>query len=159
MTNMQKKLCSYIVKVNRVAILLVTVASILGANIKSEPKDLTINGDLKLLDGRQISLRMVGDSPCHEVSLRSMAHTYLWDRTYCTDFGMLWFEPFFIPVKAGNYEVDLDRNGYPEVAIAVWDGGNHPELGKALIFTVYDRKLILYGKRKYHIESEASLLP
>ncbi len=122
-------------------------------------RDFSLNGSLRLRDGRKIVLKHVGDKTCWELSLRTPGNQYLWDRTYCTDFDLLWWDPFFIPIKADAYEIDLNHDGKPEVALAVWDGGNSPAPRWALIFTVEEKSLQPFGRRKYDIESQSPLLP
>lgn len=119
-----------------------------------------MNGTLTLSDGRKIVLRHARDeSACWEVSLRSPTDKYLWDRTYCTDFDLLWWSPFFIPIKSDKYEIDLNRDGKPEIGLAVWDGGNSPDPCWAIIFTVEEKSLKPFGRKKYDIESNGPLQP
>ena len=122
-------------------------------------RDLMANGSLTLADGRRLVLKHTrGEAACWEMSLRSPAGKYLWDRTYCTDFDLLWLDPFFVPVKPDKYEVDLNSDDKPEIGLAVWDGGNAPERW-AIIFTVEEKSLRPYGRKKYYIESNDPLLP
>jgi hypothetical protein len=122
-------------------------------------RDLMMNGSLTLADGRKLVLKHAqSEAACWEMSLRARTGKYLWDRTFCTDFDLLWLEPFFVPIKADRYELDLNRDGYPEIGVAVWDGGNAP-MRWAIIFTVEEKSLRPYGRKKYNIESNDPLLP
>ena len=143
---------------NRIFIFLVASWTLLIAPNAFANQDLIMNFKLTLKDRRILVLRNVGDTACHELSLRSPTGAFLWDRSYCTDFDLLWFHPFFVPVKPGQYEVDLNHDGLPEVGVAVWDGGNSPRPRLAIIFTVEQKALRPYGRVKYYIESGDSLL-
>lgn len=156
---MRKKFCSCIKKVDSLLIWLFVICMHIPVVHAAYKPDLTTDVVIFLSDGRKLSLRNVGDRACYELSLSTQVGHYLWDRTYCTDFGTLWLRPFFVPIKAGKYEVDLDHDGYPEVGVAVWDGGNSPRPRWAIIFSVEDKALKPYGRKKYYIESGDSLLP
>jgi hypothetical protein len=83
--------------------------------------------------------------------------TVLWDKTFSEDFGTLWHEAYFIPITKNQFIVSLNQDSYPEIAIAVWSGGNHTENSSAIIFSVNDDSLTFYKSESISIEFAQSV--
>jgi len=81
----------------------------------------------------------------------------LWDKTFAEDFGTLWHEAYFIPIKKEQFIMDLNNDSNPEIAIAVWSGGNASQNSLALIFTVKENSLELFRKESIAIEFARSV--
>jgi len=116
---------------------------------------------LKLPDGREIIISYplkynegVGEKV--RVFMRSGARV-LWDKTFAEDFGTLWHEAYFIPVKTDYFVADLNDDSIQEIAIAVWSGGNASQNSLALIFSVKDKSLQLFKKEPIAIEFARSV--
>lgn len=107
--------------------------------------------ELRLPDGREIVLDLRGEHS-HEVLLLA-SDRLLWSRVYEEEYDRLWDYAFFVPVKSGRrYVYDVNGDGYPEIAIATWDGGNNIANRTALVFTVLPASLEYYATEKFNLE-------
>lgn len=103
---------------------------------------------LKLPDGKEVIISYPfsvneGKGEKIRVFLRKGAKI-LWDKTFSEDFGTLWHEAYFIPIKKDQFILDLDNDSLSEIAIAVWSGGNATESSSAIIFSVHDDALKIF---------------
>lgn len=108
------------------------------------------NTDLTLPDGRKLELKRAGDHS-HILYLKNGKKS-IWKRTFEYEYDRLWDYAFFVPVKKGQYSVDVNKDGHPEIAIATWDGGNNIDNRYALVFSVLKNELKYYTKGKFNLE-------
>lgn len=111
----------------------------------------TENKSLRLADGREIFLDRRGDHS-HDVMLLG-ADRILWSRVFEQEYDRLWDYAFFVPVKkGGHYSYDMNGDGYPEIAIATWDGGINMRGRTALVFTVLPDSLAYFATEPFNLE-------
>ena len=129
---MQKKFWKCIARsVIEITLLLSVAFEADGKGFCKNPFD---KNEIDLLDGRKLSLER---ESLHRwmLSLKSADRSVLWQKSYSEDFDSLWNYAYFIKVKGDHYIVDLDNDGFPEVAISTWDGGNGANR-PAIVFSV-----------------------
>jgi hypothetical protein len=117
--------------------------------------------DLNLPDGRSIHLKRIGDHRQLVTLVKNSDHNkvVLWKKEFEEEFDRLWDWAFFVPVRPKKYVVDINRDGYPEIGIATWDGGNNIDNRYALVFSVLENQLVYIGRRKFNLEYGRSLYP
>lgn len=149
---MQKKLLIFIMLLSQIAL-----------SKDSDPyvEKLRNKTYLKLPDGKEILLSYplkynegVGEKV--RVFMRSGSKV-LWDKTFSEDFGTLWHEAYFVPIKKDTFILDINNDSIPEIAIAVWSGGNASEKSSALIFSVKDHSLEFFKQEPIAIEFTRSV--
>jgi len=59
-----------------------------------------------------------------------------WDKTFSQEYGALWNRAYFVPLIPGQFIADLNDDGFPEIAVATWHGGNAVWSNLAIIFTM-----------------------
>lgn len=133
------------------AILMLMNASVYAANGKMPIDDTQIN----LSDGRTIEAIRCG-THCHCLVIK-MAKNELRKQCYQEEFDRLWDYAFFVPIKPGKYFDDLNEDGFPEVGIATWDGGNNIIHRYALAFSVKGNTLVYFGRKKFNLEYGESI--
>jgi len=60
----------------------------------------------------------------------------LWDKTFSQEYGALWNRSYFVPLIPGQFIADLNNDGFPELGVAIWHGGNAVWSNLAIIFTL-----------------------
>jgi hypothetical protein len=105
---------------------------------------------LRLPDGRMIISKRT-DYHKHLLILKK-GKIIIWQKEYEQEYDRLWDYAFFVPMKKGHFILDINHDGFPEVAIATWDGGNNIADRDALIFTVKPDRLEYYDRRKFNLE-------
>ena len=105
---------------------------------------------IKLKDGRVLDFTRV--SQHGQVFTMSKSGKLICKRKYEEEYGRVWDWTFFVPVKKGQYAVDINKDGMPEVAIATWDGGNNIADRYAPVFTVTDECLRYYDRQQFNLE-------
>jgi hypothetical protein len=126
--------------------LLIGGVSAFGANGKM-PIDDT---ELDLPDGRRIETVRCGNN-CHCLVVKR-GSSVLRKQCYQEEFDRLWHYAFFVPIKPGKYSADVNGDGYPEIGIATWDGGNNIINRYALAFSLKGNKLVYFGRKKFNLE-------
>jgi hypothetical protein len=112
---------------------------------------------LTLKDGRKIKLDRMAEENTWRLSLRNKKGDLVWSKNYSEDFDSLWHYAYFVRVKGNNFVYDLNKDGYPKIALSTWDGGNAPTR-PAIIFTVREKDLVVFKiVKKYLIESEKAV--
>lgn len=146
--NMPKKFLSFIKRNAIKLITLLTVASPLYGLCNDPFKKI----DLKLPDGRSLHLKRK-ELHVWTLFLKDKNDKVLWQKTYSQDFDSLWDYAYFIKVKGKQHFLDVNGDGYPEIALSTWDGGNAPNR-PAIIFTVKENELSVFKVvKEYPIES------
>jgi hypothetical protein len=105
---------------------------------------------IQLPDGRTITSIRCGDH-CHCLVV-AREQKQLRKQCYQEEFDRLWDYAFFVPIKKGVYVADVNGDGYPEIAVATWDGGNNIANRYALAFSLKGNKLIYFGRKKFNLE-------
>lgn len=116
---------------------------------------------LKLPDGKEVIISYPisvneGKGEKVRVFLRKGSRI-LWDKTFSEDFRTLWHEAYFIPIKKDQFILDLDNDSFPEIAIAVWSGGNATESSSAIVFSVKDDALKIFKIETIAVEFARSV--
>ena len=106
--------------------------------------------EIKLPDGRVLEAIRCGIH-CHCLVVKQ-AKNILRKQCYEEEFGRLWDYAFFVPIKPGKYFADVDGDGFLEIGIATWDGGNNIIHRYALAFSLKGNKLVYFGQRKFNLE-------
>ena len=125
------------------AILLVLLSSPTIAGLKKKPAWPFDKTKVTLKDGRSLLLQREKEEYTWKLSLFDKKHRVLWSKIYSEDFNSLWGDAFFVRVKRKTFIYDLNNDGYPEIAISTWDGGNAP-LRPAIVFTVKEKELTVF---------------
>lgn len=117
--------------------------------------------DLNLPDGRSIHLKRIGD---HRQLITiekgsGRKRVVLGKQEFEEEFDRLWDWAFFVPIKPKKYVVDVNKDGYPEIGIATWDGGNNIDNRYALVFSVRGNRLVYVDQRKFNLEYGESIYP
>jgi len=110
---------------------------------------------LKLPDGRELILvRLYNDQGPNMHMRFFMRHNkkVIWDVTYHEDLKTLWADAHFLPLFDKTFIKDLNNDGYPEIAVQVWHGGNAMQFCKAVIFTIRKNKLVPIKTRHSNYE-------
>ncbi len=125
---------------------------------------LAVNGwipvddtELTLPDGRMVSSIRTGDHS-HKIVLKN-GKKVLWSYNFEFEYDRLWDDAFFVPIKPKKYFFDLNHDGYFEIAIATWDGGNNMEHRDAVIFTVKENSLEYFGRHPFNLEYGTYVYP
>lgn len=109
-----------------------------------------------MADGKEIILKRLFESSAPPPRMRVFLRNHgkvLWDVTYYNDFDIwFWESAFFIPIVENQLYVDLNNDGYPEIAIAVWHGGKLVETCSAAIFTVKEDRLVFLKTQNINYE-------
>jgi hypothetical protein len=144
---MQKKCLNFIKNLNSlIALFLFIFPSIaISANGWIPIDDTTVH----LSNGKSILTQRI-DHHSHYVLIKD-GNKIVWKRKFALDYGQLWEYAFFVPIKKDKYESDINKDGYPEIAICTWDGGHFVQR-EALIFTVKDNALKYYDRKKFNLE-------
>ena len=139
---LKKSLISTIKNVHKFLFILVLIIPTLAESKEKQiwPFDKT---KITMKDGRTIRLDKMSEEYTWKLSLFSKAKKLLWSKTYSQDFKSLWGDAFFVRVKRKTFIYDLNHDGYPEIALTTWDGGNAP-LRPAIIFTVKEKELKVF---------------
>lgn len=115
---------------------------------------------LKMPDDKELILvrlfNDIGPSNHMRLFLRK-SEKMLWDVTYNNDLGTLWADAHFIPLYDKEFISDLDGDSFPEVAIAVWHGGNAVQHCRAIIFSVKEDRLSVLATREINYEFSYSV--
>lgn len=116
---------------------------------------------LKLPDGKEVLISYPlsvneGKGEKVRVFLRKGSRL-LWDKTFSEDFGTLWHEAYFLPLRRDQYILDLDNDSFLEIAIAVWSGGNATGSSSAILFSVKDDALKFFKKETIAVEFAKSV--
>ena len=118
-------------------------------------------GYLKLSDGKEIIISYplsINEGQGEKVRIFLRKGTkVLWDKTYSYDLGTVWHEAYFIPIKKDQFVLDLNNDTWPEIAVAVWSGGNATDKSSAFIFSVGTDSLNLLKKETIAIEFAKSV--
>lgn len=121
-------------------------------------KKLETKRYLKLGDGKEIIISQPGTREEDLVKKRVFMRRgskVLWDKTFNSEQGeYIWQGAHFIPVVPGKFSYDYDNDGYEEIAIAVWHGGQSVASSSAYIFSINDDSLLF--KKKVEINYEFS---
>lgn len=114
---------------------------------------------LTLRDGRFVELDRLDVTTWKLSLLKSDKKTVLWSKIYVEDEEInLWNEAQITYVKDELYEVDINHDGYPEIAVYTYAGGNH-SCNPAVLYTVKEKELIVYKIIPYYnFESCKSIL-
>lgn len=119
-------------------------------------KKLEAKKYLKLPDGREILISQPGNNDKDLVKKRVFMRNnkeILWDKTFNSEYGdVIWQGAHFIPVAPGKFYFDHDKDGYEEIAIAVWHGGQSPDSGTAFVFSLRSNDLVLIKKEPINYE-------
>lgn len=81
----------------------------------------------------------------------------LWDKTFVNEYDELWYKANFIPIIEDNFFLDLNDDGFYEVAIANWSGGKAPCASSAMIFTIKENSLQYLKKEQINTEFSRSV--
>jgi hypothetical protein len=115
---------------------------------------------LKLPDGREIliSYFSLKDGMKIRIFMREK-NKVIWDKSFIDEYDELWYHANFIPVVKNKFLEDLDDDGFPEIAIANWNGGKAPCASSAIIFTVKENSLQLLKKQQINTEFSRHVYP
>ncbi len=108
------------------------------------------NIEMKLSNERSVITQRTGIHS-HKIVLKQKDKV-IWQKEYEEEYERLWDYAFFIPIKKNRNSYDLNQDGYPEIAIGTWDGGNNMANRTVLIFTVKKDKLEYFSKEKINLE-------
>lgn len=115
---------------------------------------------LRLQDGKESILvrkfNEIGPSNHMRLFLRKNGKV-LWDVTYHDDLEIVWADAHFIPLFDKEFIADLNNDSYPEIAVAVWHGGNAVRYCKAIIFSVKEDKLVPLATHEINYEFSRSV--
>ena len=124
-------------------------------------KKLEAKRYLKLGDGKEIIISQPGTSDEDLVKKRVFMRSgnkVLWDKTFNSEQGeYIWQGAHFIPVVPGKFSYDYDKDGYEEIAIAVWHGGQSIASGSAYVFSISGDSLIFKKKEDINYEFSRSV--
>ena len=81
----------------------------------------------------------------------------LWDKTFVNEYDELWYKANFIPLIKDKFVEDLNQDGFYEIAIANWGGGNAPCASSAIIFTLKEDSLQFLKKQEINTEFSRSV--
>jgi hypothetical protein len=151
---MQKRWKTFLRNQNKCLLLLLLMPSLALAANGVMPIDKT---KIQLSGGRTVVTKRTGDHS-HLILLEKDG-VVLWKKEYEQEYNRLWDYAFFVPVKKKHYSLDINHDGYPEIAIATWDGGNNIADRTALIFTVKPNSLEFFTIRKFNLEYGESAYP
>ncbi len=115
---------------------------------------------LKLSDGREVVLvRLFNENgPSNHMRLfLRQKEKVLWDVTYHEDFETVWADAHFLPLYDKEYSSDLNSDGFSEIAVAVWHGGNAMQFCRSIIFTIEENKLAVLTTREINYEFSRSV--
>lgn len=116
------------------------------------PRDLY---KLPLEDGRILTLDQL-DALKWKLSLLGADKKEIWSHAYEEEeLDAFWNGAHFTYVMEGKLATDLSQNGFLEIAVSTWAGGNSP-CNTAIIFTVKPEELVVY-KVIQHYSFESSL--
>ncbi len=149
---MQKKFLGSIKNQNKKNVLLVFVFILLGCaqsavetDIESpihpqinREKFITDNTELLLPNG--ISLQTKKTGKLSSTLILKKKNRLVWKKQYEEAFDSLWHYAYFVPILKNQYYSDVNDDGYIEVAVGIWDGGNSP-CRKAHIFSIREKSL------------------
>lgn len=124
-------------------------------------KKLEAKRYLKLSDGKEIIISQPGtrdeDLVKKRIFMRS-GNKVLWDKTFNSEQGEnIWQGAHFIPVVPGKFSYDYDKDGYEEIAIAVWHGGQSIASSSAYVFSISGDSLIFKKKEDINYEFSRSV--
>ncbi len=140
-----------------IVVLLLLSAECLAANGEMPVDDV----DLNLPDGRSLHLKRIGDHR-QLLTIEKGTDTHkniLWKKEFEEEFDRLWDWAFFVPIKPKRYVADINNDGFPEIGIATWDGGNNIDNRYALVFSVKGNKLVYVDRRRFNLEYGESIYP
>lgn len=70
---------------------------------------------------------------------------------------LYWQGAHFIPVVPGKFFYDYDKDGYEEIAISVWHGGQSIASSSAYVFSISGDSLIFKKKEDINFEFSRSV--
>ncbi len=76
----------------------------------------------------------------------------IWDKSFIDEYDEPWFQAHFIPVVKDKFTEDLNDDGFPEIGIAVWNGGKAPCASSGITFTVKNDSLQFLKKQEINTE-------
>lgn len=83
----------------------------------------------------------------------------LWDKTFVNEYDELWYQVHFRPIVKDKFLEDINDDGFPEIAIANWNGGKAPCASSAIIFTVKEDSLHFLKKQQINTEFSRQVYP
>lgn len=99
---------------------------------------------LKTTSGNEIILVSMethgGEANYYRLFMRQ-GKKVLWDKTFSQEYGALWNRAYFIPLIPNEFILDLNDDGFPEIAVGTSHGGQAVWRNLAVIFTVRDDHL------------------
>lgn len=109
--------------------------------------------DLKLPDGKEIHITYF--SLNDEMRIRifmKLKNKVIWDKSFIDSYDEVWNQAHFIPVTEDKFLEDLNHDGFPEIGIAVWNGGKAPCASSGITFTVRNDSLEFFKKQQINTE-------
>lgn len=97
-----------------------------------------------------------GEANYYRLFLRS-GKRVLWDKTFSQEYETFWNRANFIPLIPDNFILDLNDDGFQEVAVATSHGGNAVWSNLAVIFTLKNDKLEFLRTFPINIEFSRSV--
>jgi hypothetical protein len=115
---------------------------------------------LKFSTGEEVLLADLekhgGEANFHRLFLRK-GKKILWDKTFSQEYGALWNRAYFIPLVPRQFIADLNNDGFSEIAVATWHGGNAVWSNLAIIFTLKNDQLEFLKTFPINIEFSRSI--
>jgi hypothetical protein len=138
-------------------VILLGNSSLLFSEVPDEfQKKLETKKYLKLPDGREILISQPGSTDKDLVKKRVFMRNkkeILWDKTFNSEYGdVIWQGAHFIPVVPDQFYFDYDNDGFEEIAIAVWHGGQSPSSSTGFVFSLRGNDLVLLKEEPINYE-------
>ena len=80
-----------------------------------------------------------------------------WVSHYKKTLGIIQADAHFIPLFDKEFIADLNNDSYPEIAVAVWHGGNAVRYCRAILFSVKEDKLVPLATHEINYEFSRSV--
>ncbi len=97
-----------------------------------------------------------GEPNYHRLFMRQ-GKKIIWDKTFSQEYGALWNRAYFIPLVPDEFFLDLNDDGYPEIAVGTSHGGQAVWSNLAMIFTVKDDGLEFLKSFPINVEFSRSV--
>ena len=115
---------------------------------------------LKLLNGNEVIISYHSPSDDAPSKIRIFMRNkkqILWDKTFDNNYGEAWYKANFIPITPDRFIEDLNDDTFPEIGIAIWNGGTASWEASAIIFSVKENELVFLKKQQINIEFSRSV--